>query len=79
MNTVLHAITQYAATGGCPQDVITSFVSQLHEVYRLNQDGGHGSRRKVTQILLELGLQPNSTAKIEAAFRPAIVRVKDRV
>lgn len=31
----------------------------LQEVYNINLDGGHGSRRKVTQLLLELGLQPN--------------------
>lgn len=52
----------------------TELCTILQEVYRINQDGGHGSRRKVSQMLLELGLNPNSP--IEALFRPAIVRIR---
>lgn len=57
--TDLHLVTSLASKGGCPQDVLTRFVTSLLEIYRINQDGGHGSRRKVSQLLLELGLQPN--------------------
>ena len=34
----------------------------LQEIYKVNQNGGHGSRRKVSQLLLELGLTPNKSA-----------------
>ena len=48
----------------------TELCTILQEVYRINQNGGHGSRRKVAQMLLELGMNPNS--RIEALFHPAI-------
>ena len=51
----------------------TELCTILQEVYRINQDGGHGSRRKVSQMLLELGLNPNS--RIDALFYPARVRI----
>jgi len=38
---------------------MTEITTILQQIYRINQDGGHGSRRKVSQLLLELGLQPN--------------------
>ena len=41
------------------QSAHTALCTVLQQVYRINQDGGHGSRRKVSQLLLELGLQPN--------------------
>ena len=52
----------------------TELCTILQEVYRINQNGGHGSRRKVAQMLLELGLNPNS--RIEALFHPARVRIR---
>lgn len=45
--------------GLIPQDVMTALTTCLQQVYRITLDGGHGSRRKVCQLLLELGLQPN--------------------
>ncbi len=42
-----------------PQDVLTHLTTSLQQIYNINQNGGHGSRRKVAQLLLELGLQPN--------------------
>ena len=54
----------------------TELCTILQEVYRINQDGGHGSRRKVAQMLLELGMNPNS--HIESLFHPAKVRIIPR-
>ena len=45
--------------GLIPQETMTELATSLQEVYNINRDGGHGSRRKVSQLLLELGLQPN--------------------
>ena len=52
----------------------TELCTILQEVYQINQNGGHGSRRKVSQMLLEIGVNPNS--RIEALFRPAQVRIR---
>lgn len=45
--------------GLIPQDVMTSLATALQEIYKVNQNGGHGSRKRVTEILLKLGVQPN--------------------
>lgn len=47
-----------------PQDVMTALATTLQDVYKTNQNGGHGSRRKVSQLLLELGLQPNKKERL---------------
>ncbi len=44
--------------GLIPQDTMTELATALQAIYRINLEGGHGSRRKVSQLLLELGLQP---------------------
>ena len=60
--------------GIIPQDMMTELATVLASVYNINQNGGHGSRRKVSQMLLEIGVNPNS--RIEALFRPAQVRIR---
>ena len=45
--------------GLIPQETMTELATSLQEVYKINQNGGHGSRKRVTELLLELGLQPN--------------------
>ena len=44
--------------GLIPQNTMTELATTLQAIYNINRDGGHGSRRKVSQLLLELGL-PN--------------------
>ena len=48
-----------AISGLIPQDIMTALSTTLQDIYRINTNGGHGSRRRVSQLLLELGLQPN--------------------
>lgn len=45
--------------GLIPQEVMTELASSLQEIYAINQQGGSGSRKKVSEILLRLGLQIN--------------------
>lgn len=45
--------------GLIPQDVMTALATTLQEIYRINHNGGHGSRRQVSEILIKLGIQPN--------------------
>lgn len=46
--------------GTIPQDLMTELATALQEVYSRNQNGGHGSRKRVQEILLRLGVQPNT-------------------
>lgn len=41
------------------QEVITELATALQEIYRINHNGGHGSRRQVADLLVKLGIQPN--------------------
>lgn len=45
--------------GLIPQNTMTALATALSEVYRINRLGGSGSRKRVTEILLKLGVQPN--------------------
>lgn len=46
-------------SGLIPQNVMSELATALQEVYKVNQNGGHGSRKRVGEILLKLGIQPN--------------------
>lgn len=46
-------------SGLIPQSIMTELATALHDIYNINQCGGHGSRKKVGEILLRLGIQPN--------------------
>lgn len=45
--------------GLIPQELMSELATSLLDVYHITRNGGHGSRTKVMEILLRLGLQPN--------------------
>lgn len=59
MNTIAYQSVLSRLNGIIPQDIMTELATALQEVYQRNQNGGHGSRKRVAEILLRLGLQPN--------------------
>lgn len=59
MPNVIYTIVLLAEQGKFPQSVLTELSTQLMEVYRINRVGGSGSRKRVSEILLRLGIHPN--------------------
>ena len=45
--------------GLIPQSTMTELATSLMIIYTINKTGGTGSRKRVTEILLRLGLQVN--------------------